>query len=70
MNRGLLTKYFYSIMSDISFVQEKQEAWKKQILKEYEKTYDMPRKMKKRRRKELNLNWRIANYDPLKNLFN
>lgn len=41
-----------------------QENWKAEIRADYQKTFSMPRKMKKRRRKELNLDWSIACYDP------
>lgn len=37
---------------------------KQRIRDEWQKTFDMPRKMKKQRRKELRLDWAIANYDP------
>ena len=41
-----------------------QEDWKDRILKKWEESKKMPRKMKKRVRKELLLDWSIANYDP------
>ena len=36
------------------------EQWKDEILMEWDKTKSMPRKMKKRRRKELQLDWSFA----------
>jgi len=39
------------------------EEWKKKILHEYYyETRNLPRKMKKLRRKQLNVNWQIANW--------
>ena len=40
------------------------EEWKKEILDEWEKSKNYPRKKKKRIRKELTLDWSIASYDP------
>jgi hypothetical protein len=41
-----------------------QEDWKERILKQWEESKKMPRKKKKKIRKELLLEWSIANYDP------
>lgn len=41
-----------------------QEDWQERILKQWEESKKMPRKKKKRVRKELLLEWSIANYDP------
>lgn len=38
-----------------SSIQYTQENWKKDILEKWDKTYDMPRKMKKKVRKRLQL---------------
>jgi hypothetical protein len=38
------------------------EEWKEHIRKEWEKSKQYPRKMKKKVRKSLHLDWSIANY--------
>lgn len=38
------------------------EAWKQHLHEEWKKTKTMPRKMKKQRRKEINLDWSFADY--------
>jgi len=40
------------------------DEWKERILNDWEKSKKMPRKMKKRVRRELNVDWSIANWDP------
>lgn len=66
---------FMSVAADtLSEHMAAKEKYKKRILAEYQKTFSMPRKMKKRKRKELNLEYQIACYDPfgvdeLMNLF-
>jgi len=55
---GMSEAFHYSIQSN-------QEDWKTKILEKWNKTYDMPRKMKKRIRKELQLEWSIANWNPM-----
>ena len=43
------------VMGQMSGVKSNQDKWKERILKEWGETYNMPRKMKKRRRKELKM---------------
>lgn len=38
------------------------EEWKDRLRQEWQETKKMPRKMKKRRRKEILLDWTIANW--------
>lgn len=40
------------------------EEWKDRLRKEWQDTKKMPRKMKKRRRKEIMIDWSIANWSP------
>jgi hypothetical protein len=40
------------------------EEFKEKILKEFKESVNLPRKKKKQKRKELNLMWSIANWDP------
>lgn len=51
-------------MGQISKYKQAQEMFKQKVLDDWDKTIKMPRKMKKKRRKELELEWRIACYDP------
>jgi len=44
------------------------EERKELILAEWEKSKNYPRKKKKKVRKELNVDWSIANWDPFENL--
>ena len=44
------------------------EEWKKRILVKWEESKKMPRKMKKRVRKELQLEWNIACWNPFEDL--
>ena len=41
-----------------------QDKWKDRLRSEWEETKKMPRKMKKRRRKEIIFDWHLASYDP------
>lgn len=57
---------FYTSMA-IGFMNEIEihnDEWKKRIRDEWEKSKNYPRKKKKRVRKELILNWSIANWNP------
>jgi len=51
-------------MGHYANMQSNMEEWKKRILKEWENSKNYPRKKKKRVRKELQLDWSIACYDP------
>jgi uncharacterized membrane protein YbaN (DUF454 family) len=42
-----------------------QEQWKNEILEKWEETKKMPRKKKKRVRKELQIDWAFASWSPL-----
>jgi hypothetical protein len=46
------------------------EQRKKEILAEWNKSKNYPRKKKKRVRKELQLDWAIANWDPFDGMVN
>ena len=49
-------------------IREGQENWKEQIKIKWEASKKMPRKKKKRVRKELLIEWSIANYDLFQNI--
>lgn len=51
-------------LREVRRMKEAREIQKARILAEWDKTISMPRKMKKRRRKELNLDWTLMTYDP------
>lgn len=52
------------VLSDMEDTKAKNDEWKKRIKEDWKKTYNMPRKKKKARRKELLLDWSFACYDP------
>jgi hypothetical protein len=56
-----------SMMEDMKTQSEQR---KEEILVKWRETKKMPRKMKKRVRKELQLDWAIANWDPFDGMFN
>lgn len=51
-------------MGHYANMQSQQEDWKKRILAKWEESKNYPRKKKKKVRKELQLDWSIACYDP------
>jgi len=51
-------------MGLLSDLNDSRESFKQRVRDDWKKTYKMPRKMKKRVRKSLELDWQIANYDP------
>ncbi len=55
---------FGLVLGQMAGVKAGQDRWKDCLRKEWEETKTMPRKMKKRRRKEILLDWRFASYDP------
>jgi len=55
-------------MSMMEDMKTQSEQRKELILTRWEESKKMPRKMKKRVRKELNVDWAIANWDPFDGL--
>jgi hypothetical protein len=55
---------FISTVFFIEDISKNQEDWKKRIKAEFRETVNLPRKKKKQKRKELNLEWAIANWNP------
>lgn len=51
--------------TDVKEVRRKQAQDRERLRNEWEKTKSMPRKLKKRRRKEILAAWAIADYDTL-----
>lgn len=66
MIRGMLAMGL-SMMEDMK---SQSEQRKEEILLKWEETKKMPRKMKKRVRKELQIDWAIANWDPFDGMLN
>ncbi|HQM96888.1 MAG TPA: hypothetical protein PK705_07770 [Clostridia bacterium] len=64
MSFGMYSGFIGFALRELDKFKEAREIQKKKIWKEWDKTYDMPRKMKKRRRKELNFEWALMTYDP------
>lgn len=63
---GIYGGYIAMAMSMFTEYEENKKKFKEKILNEWDETKNMPRKMKKRVRKKLELEWAIANYDPFK----
>lgn len=59
-----MNQFLEIALNELQKFGDNQKEWQKRILEDWGKTYDMPRKMKKRRRKELLLDWSFANYNP------
>jgi hypothetical protein len=51
-------------MSELFNFEKQQEDWKEQIKKEFRESCNLPRKKKKRVRKNLQLEWSVANWSP------
>lgn len=64
MNRAYLGSIIAMGMSFMQDMEAQSEERKKQILVEWRKTKDYPRKKKKRVRKELQLDYSIACWNP------
>lgn len=64
MIKSILSAYMTMGLSIMNDIQSKSEEKKAEILLEWEKSKNYPRKKKKRIRKELNLDWVIASWNP------
>ena len=51
-------------MSELYNFEKQQEDWKERIKKEFRESCNLPRKKKKRVRKNLQLEWSVANWSP------
>lgn len=52
-------------LNDIKKARARRKEDKERLLVEWQNTKNMPRKMKKRRRKEILVDWAVAGYDAL-----
>lgn len=62
--RDLINFYMAMGLSFMNEIETRNEEWKKRIRDEWEKSKNYPRKKKKRVRKELLIDWSIANWNP------
>lgn len=65
MNAGI-SKYAIMAFSMVNMLSDQQDQWKEEILKKWRESTNLPRKKKKKVRKELRLDWSIACWDPFK----
>lgn len=62
---SLLSGYLSFGMIMLNQMKEQNRQWKSRIRKQWKESQNFPRKMKKKVRKNLLLEWQIANYDPM-----
>lgn len=53
----------HQLVDQILTVKDQQSRWKEEIVIKWEESKNYPRKKKKRVRKELLLDWKLASYD-------
>ena len=53
-------------MNEMFIYENNREQWKEDIKRKFRESRNLPRKKKKQVRKELQLDWRIANWNPFK----
>jgi len=63
---GGLGFFFETAMNEMFVYENNREQWKQDIKRKFRESCNLPRKKKKQVRKELQLDWRIANWDPFK----
>lgn len=68
--KSILGAYMVMGLSMMEDMKTQSEQRKEEILVKWRETKNMPRKMKKRVRKELQLDWSIACWDPFDGMFN
>jgi DNA replication initiation complex subunit (GINS family) len=61
-NISLLGDVIAKFTDDIIEIKQKQDRERERLLREWEETKSMPRKLKKRRRKEILVDWAIVSY--------
>ena len=67
--KAILGAYMMMGLSMMNDMKTQSEQRKKEILAEWERSKNYPRKKKKQVRKELQLNWSIACWDPFDGMF-
>jgi hypothetical protein len=68
--KAILGAYMMMGLNMMNDMKTQSKQRKKEILAEWERSKNCPRKKKKRVRKELQVNWSIANWDPFGEMFN
>lgn len=68
--KAILGAYMMMGLQMINEMKTQSEVRKKEIRSEWARTKDYPRKKKKQVRKELQLDWSIACYDPFEGTLN
>jgi hypothetical protein len=63
---GGLGFFLQTAMDEMFIYENNREQWKESIKRKFRESRNLPRKKKKQVRKELQLDWRIANWDPFK----
>jgi hypothetical protein len=63
---GGLGFFLQTAMDEMFTYENNREQWKESIKRKFRESRNLPRKKKKQVRKELQLDWRIANWDPFK----
>ena len=63
---GGLGFFLETAMDEMFTYENNREQWKESIKRKFRESRNLPRKKKKQVRKELQLDWRIANWDPFK----
>jgi hypothetical protein len=63
---GGLGFFLQTAMDEMFIYDNNREQWKESIKRKFRESRNLPRKKKKQVRKELQLDWRIANWDPFK----
>lgn len=61
---GGLGFFLETAMDEMFTYENNREQWKESIKRKFRESRNLPRKKKKQVRKELQLDWRIANWDP------
>lgn len=64
--KSMLSGYVLMALNLYETTEKQNQEWKDKIMAEWIKSKNYPRKKKKRVRKECNLNWSFANYNPYK----
>lgn len=56
-----MNKFIFAALGMMAALSDSQEEWKQRLLIEWDESAKLPRKQKKQRRKEIKIDWSIAN---------
>lgn len=65
---SIYKKYLPFISFSLSMFHTENKEWKERILQKWEDSKKLPRKKKKKLRKELQIEWEIACWNPYENI--